>query len=43
MALVLDNLFDRDYCDFAGWSDFSGAYYYPASGRTFLATLSCAF
>lgn len=43
LSLTLDNLFDRDYCDFAGWSDFGGAYYYPASGRTFLATLSCVF
>ena len=43
LTMTLDNLFDRDYCDFAGWSDFSGAYYYPASGRTFLATLSCVF
>lgn len=39
-GLVVDNLFDRSYCDFAGWSDFSGAYYYPAAGRTFQMSLS---
>ena len=43
LTLALDNVFDRDYCDFAGWSDFSGAYYYPACGRSFLAMLSCVF
>ena len=43
LTLAVDNLFDRDYCDFAGWSDFGGAYYYPACGRSFLATLACVF
>ncbi len=43
LSLVVDNLLDRRYCDFAGWSDFSGAYCYPAAGRSILATLSCEF
>lgn len=29
----IDNLFGREYCDYAGWSSYSGAYYYPAQGR----------
>ena len=39
----MDNIFDRNYCDFAGWSDYSGAYYYPACGRSFMFTLSYEF
>lgn len=42
-TLVVDNLLDRSYCDFAGWSDYAGAYYYPACGRSFLLTLSYSF
>ena len=42
-AFVMDNIFDRNYCDFAGWSDYSGAYYYPACGRSFMFTLSYEF
>ena len=42
-SLVVDNLFDRNCCDFAGWSYYSGAYYYPACGRSFLFTLSYEF
>jgi len=42
-SFVMDNVLDLDYCDFAGWSDYTGAYYYPAAGRTFLFTLSYAF
>ena len=42
-SFVMDNLLDRDYCDFAGWSEYSGAYYYPACGRSFLFTLSYEF
>ena len=42
-TFVMDNLFDRNYCDFAGWSDYSGAYYYPACGRSFMFTLSYEF
>ena len=33
VILSADNVFDRKYCDYAGWSDFSGRYYYPAQGR----------
>ena len=43
LSATVDNLFDYDYCDFAGWSDWSGAYYYPACGRGFLVTLSYEF
>ena len=42
-SLVVDNLLDRSFCDFAGWSDYSGAYYYPACGRSFLLTLAYSF
>ena len=37
-AFTVDNLLDRDYCDYAGVG-----YYYPACGRSFLFTLSCEF
>ncbi len=40
-SVVIDNLLDRKYCDFAGWSDYTGAYYYPACGRSVLFSLSC--
>lgn len=42
-SFVVDNLFDRDYCDFAGWSDYTGAYCYPACGRSFLFAVSYEF
>ena len=42
-SAVIDNIFDREYCDFAGWSDYSGAYCYPACGRSFMFSLSCEF
>ena len=42
-SFIMDNVFDRDYCDFAGWSSYSGAYYYPACGRSFLFTVSYEF
>ena len=32
--LAVENLFDREYCDYAGWSDYTGAYFYPACGRS---------
>ena len=37
-SLVVDNLFDRDYCEYAGVG-----YCYPACGRSFLFTVSCEF
>ena len=37
-SFTIDNLFDRNYCDYAGVG-----YYYPACGRSFLFTLSCEF
>jgi iron complex outermembrane receptor protein len=43
LTFTVDNLFDRDFADFAGWSEGAGAYYYPACGRSFLATLSYSF
>ena len=41
-TLKVDNLFDRNYCDYAFWSGASG-YYYPACGRSFMFTLSYEF
>lgn len=43
LAFTINNIFDKEYCDFAGWSDYSGAYYYPGKGRSFLLTLSFEF
>lgn len=37
-AFVMDNVFDKNYCDCAGVG-----YYYPACGRNFMFTLSCEF
>lgn len=37
-SFVIDNLFDRNYCDYAGVG-----YYYPACGRSFMFTLSYEF
>ena len=37
-TFTIDNLFDRNYCDYAGVG-----YYYPACGRSFLFTLSYEF
>ena len=42
-SFVMDNLLDRDYCDFADWSDYTGAYYYPACGRSFMFALGYSF
>jgi iron complex outermembrane receptor protein len=42
-SATVDNLLNRNYCDFAGWSDWSQDYYYPASGRTFLISISYKF
>jgi len=43
-SFVIDNLFDRNYCDFAGWSTYyNAAYYYPACGRSFMLTVSYEF
>ena len=42
-SFVMDNLLDRNYCDFAGWNDYSGGFYYPACGRSFMFTLSYEF
>ena len=39
LAFDIDNLFDRDYCDYATY----GANFYPAAGRSFNITLSWTF
>ena len=38
VSFVVDNLFDRNYCDYAG-----PGYYYPACGRSFMFTVSYEF
>ena len=42
-SFVVDNLFDRNYCDYAGYSGYGTSWYYPAMGRSFLFTLSYEF
>ncbi len=42
-TLSVNNIFDRNYCDFAGWTDYGGAYYYPACGRNFMFSIGCRF
>ena len=37
-SFTMDNLFDRNYCDYAGVG-----YYYPACGRSFMFTISYEF
>lgn len=37
-SFVMDNIFDRNYCDYAGIG-----YYYPACGRSFMFTVSYEF
>ena len=37
-SFVMDNIFDRNYCDYAGVG-----YYYPACGRSFMFMLSYEF
>lgn len=37
-SFVMDNVFDRNYCDYAG-----PGYYYPACGRSFAFTVSYEF
>ena len=37
-SFVMDNIFDRNYCDYAG-----PGYYYPACGRSFMFTVSYEF
>ena len=37
-SFVMDNIFDRNYCDYAGVD-----YYYPACGRSFMFMLSYEF
>lgn len=42
-SLALDNLLDRDFCDFAGYAEGAGPYFYPGRGRSLLFTLSYEF
>lgn len=43
VSVDIDNLFDRKYCDYAGYGAWTGRYYYPACGRTFAVTLRYEF
>ena len=43
VSVGIDNLFDRKYCDYAGFGAWTGRYYYPACGRTFTITLRYEF
>ena len=43
LSFAVNNILDKEYCDFAGWSDYSGAYYYPGKGRSCVLTLSYEF
>lgn len=43
IVAAVDNVFDKKYCDYAGWSDFSGRYYYPAAGRCFSLSAKAEF
>jgi len=43
ITFSVDNLFDREYCDYAGWSSYSGPYYYPAQGRFWKLAASYTF
>jgi iron complex outermembrane receptor protein len=38
VSFIMDNIFDRNYCDYAG-----AGYYYPACGRSFMFTVSYEF
>ena len=38
VSFVVDNIFDRSYCTYAG-----RGYYYPACGRSFMFIVSCEF
>ena len=42
-SFAIDNLFDRDYCDYAFDYGAGARAYYPACGRSFMFTLSCEF
>ena len=42
-SFTMDNLFDRNYCDYAGYYGYGMRYYYPAVGRSFMFTLSYEF
>jgi outer membrane receptor protein involved in Fe transport len=39
VSFDIDNLFDRDYCDYATY----GAYFYPAAGRSYTAKIGYTF
>lgn len=43
ISLSINNLLDKKYSDYAGWSDFSGKYYYPAEGRNILLSVKYDF
>ena len=41
-SFTMDNILDRNYCDYAIYSDWGNSYY-PACGRSFMFTLSYEF
>ena len=41
-SFTMDNILDRNYCDYAFYSDWGNSYY-PACGRSFMFTLSYEF
>ena len=43
-AFVVDNLFDKDYCDYAACNATTGAAgYYPAAGRSYMFSVRYDF
>lgn len=43
LSFHVDNLFNRRYCDYALWSDWTGKGYYPGMGRSYMLTLAYEF
>jgi len=43
LSFVVDNLFDRDYCDYEVYSAWSGNAYYPAAGRSYMFSVRYDF
>ena len=43
LTLAIDNAFDKRFCDYAGYSDFQGTYFYPAAGRATSVSASFDF
>ncbi len=43
LIVGVDNVLDKEYASYAGYSSWSGAYYYPANARTWKASASYSF